>query len=77
MHFLAIWFCLIFCVCGLFSSDCRTAVALASGVHTVVAEVAPGVMQIFSWEGWVPAHWWVELGLMYGEQGYLEKYVSR
>ena len=35
MYFLAIWFCLIFCVCGLFSSDCRT-VVLASGVHTVV-----------------------------------------
>ena len=76
MYFLAIWFCLIFCVCGLFSSDCRT-VALASGVHTVVGEVAPGVVQIFSWEGWVPDHWWVELGLTSGEQGYLEKYVYR
>ena len=58
MYFLAIWFCPIFRVCGLFSSDCRT-VALAYGVHTVVGELAPGVMQIFSREGWVLAHWWV------------------
>ena len=43
----------------------------------MVGEVAPGVVQIFSWEGWVPDHWWVELGLMSGEQGYLEKYVYR
>ena len=27
--------------------------------------------------GLVPDHWWVELGLMSGEQGYLEKYVYR
>lgn len=38
----AISFCLIFSVCGLGSSGCRTVVPLPSGVFPLVGELGPG-----------------------------------
>ena len=57
----AVSFCLTLCVyCP---TVCRTIVPLISGVFPLADECGPRLVQASRWEGFMPAHWWIELGL--------------
>lgn len=60
----AVSFCLAFCACGLLSAGCTIVALLASSVCLLVDEIHPGYCQASCWEWLVPAHCWVELGLV-------------
>ena len=57
-------FCLTFCVCGLLSANWRIIGTLASGVCLLVGEIGSEACADFLVKGLVPAHWWVDLGLI-------------
>lgn len=56
-YFSAVSFCLAFSVSGLLSTGCAV-------VCLLVGAVDPGADARFLVAGTVPAHWWVELGLV-------------
>ena len=61
----AISFCLTFCDCGFCSAGCGVVVLLVSAVCPLVwMRLSKRLLQASWWEGLVPAHWWVELGLI-------------
>ena len=64
IYFSAVSFCLTFCVCGLRSAGCQI-VVLASGVClNPWLRLVQGLVQASWWDGLVPAHGRVELGLV-------------
>ena len=57
----ALWFCLTFCDRGFWCVGCRNVVP----VVCPLVDEAKRLVQASWWEGREPAHWWVELGLVF------------
>ena len=55
----------VFCGCGFCSAGCSVVVLLACLLSVLWWMTLPKrCVQVSLWEGLVPAHWWVEVGLV-------------